>query len=135
MSGVLARYRALVAAGELRPDPDQEQAAATLDRLAQRLALDGKRGGLLGLFRKPEPLRGVYLWGGVGRGKSMLMDLFHDALAIEEKRRVHFHAFMLEVHQRLREARKTEEGDPIPPVAASPSGVCQAFIPAMRSSR
>ena len=129
MSGVLARYRALVAAGELRPDPDQEQAAATLDRLAQRLALDGKRGGLLGLFRKPEPLRGVYLWGGVGRGKSMLMDLFHDALAIEEKRRVHFHAFMLEVHQRLREARKTEEGDPIPPVAAGiADGVrCLAF--------
>ena len=59
----------------------------------------------------------------------MLMDLFHDALAIEEKRRVHFHAFMLEVHQRLREARKTEEGDPIPPVAAGiADGVrCLAF--------
>ncbi len=81
------------------------------------------------LFRKPEPVRGVYLWGGVGRGKSMLMDLFHETLAIREKRRVHFHAFMLEVHRRLREAREEEQGDPIPPVAAGlAEGVrCLAF--------
>ncbi len=59
------------------------------------------------------------MWGGVGRGKSMLMDLFHDTLDIPEKRRVHFHAFMLEVHERLREERKNESGDPIPPVAAA----------------
>jgi len=81
------------------------------------------------LGAKPAKPRGAYLWGGVGRGKSMLMDLFHDTLAIEEKRRVHFHAFMIEVHQRLRDARKREEGDPIPPVAAAiAEGVrCLAF--------
>ncbi len=59
------------------------------------------------------------MWGGVGRGKSMLMDLFHDTLAIEAKRRVHFHAFMLEVHKRIGEERKKEAGDPIAPVAAA----------------
>ena len=111
---MLGRYRALVEAGELRPDPEQEAAARCLDALQQELE---KEPGLLALFLKPEPLRGVYLWGGVGRGKSMLMDLFHDTLAIDEKRRTHFHAFMIEVHQRLREARKSEEGDPIPAVA------------------
>jgi cell division protein ZapE len=112
---MLERYRALIAAGELRPDPEQEAAARRLDALRQELE---KEPGLLSRLLKQDRPRGVYLWGGVGRGKSMLMDLFHDTLAIDEKRRVHFHAFMLEVHQRLREARKAEEGDPIPPVAA-----------------
>ena len=76
--------------------------------------------GILGkLFtKKPPAPRGIYLWGGVGRGKSMLMDLFHDSLNIRRKRRVHFHAFMLEVHALLREERKKEAGDPILPVAA-----------------
>ena len=57
------------------------------------------------------------MWGGVGRGKSMLMDLFHDTLSIAGKRRAHFHAFMQDVHARLKEARKRESGDPIPVVA------------------
>ncbi len=69
--------------------------------------------------KKPPPPRGIYLWGGVGRGKSMLMDLFHDSLNIRRKRRVHFHAFMIEVHALLREERRNEAGDPIPPVAAA----------------
>jgi len=71
------------------------------------------------LGKKVQSPRGVYMWGGVGRGKSMLMDLFHQTLAISEKRRVHFHAFMLEVHALLREERKKEAGDPILPVAAT----------------
>ncbi|MBO9500069.1 MAG: cell division protein ZapE, partial [Novosphingobium sp.] len=116
MGGLRARYDALVEAGELRPDPEQLAAATRLDALQRELEAEPPR-GLFKLFRKAEPVRGAYLWGGVGRGKSMLMDLFHATLAIEEKRRVHFHAFMLEVHQRLRDARQSEEGDPIPVVA------------------
>ena len=122
MSDLLARYQALVAAGELKPDPEQAAAAARLARLQDDLERPAPTGGLLGrlIGRKPAPRpRGIYMWGGVGRGKSMLMDLFHDTLGIAEKRRVHFHAFMLEVHALLREERKKESGDPIPPVAAA----------------
>jgi len=121
MSGLLARYEELLAAGELRPDPEQRSAAQHLARLQDELESGSSVPGLLGrlMGRKAPPPRGLYLWGGVGRGKSMLMDLFHQCLAIPEKRRVHFHAFMQEVHARLREARKSESGDPIPPVAAA----------------
>lgn len=120
MTCLVHRYEALVASGELRPDTEQAAAAERLEQLQRDLERT-TGGGLLGkLFaRKREMPRGVYMWGGVGRGKSMLMDLFHDSLKIEQKRRVHFHAFMLEVHARLREERKKEQGDPIPPVAAA----------------
>jgi len=119
MSGILARYDALVAAGELRPDADQRAAAERLARLQRELEAVPKRGSVLwrALSRKPEAPEGVYLWGGVGRGKSMLMDLFVETLAIKRKRRVHFHAFMQETHALLREARRHQSGDPIPPVA------------------
>lgn len=122
MTGLIARYEALVAAGELRPDPEQAAAAARLARLQGELEAPTPTAGFLGklLGRKsPSRSRGIYMWGGVGRGKSMLMDLFHDTLAITEKRRIHFHAFMIEVHALLREERKKESGDPIPPVAAT----------------
>ena len=119
MTTVLAAYDALVAAGELRPDPEQRAAAERLNRLQAELEAAPRRGSLLWRLagRKPEALTGVYLWGAVGRGKSMLMDLFYDQLAIQRKRRVHFHAFMLDVHARMREVRKSESGDPIPLVA------------------
>jgi cell division protein ZapE len=121
MSGILAAYEALIEAGELRPDPAQQAAAQRLNQLQTELEAIPSRGSLLWRLagRKPDPVRGIYLWGGVGRGKSMLMDLFHQCLAIPEKRRAHFHAFMLEVHQQLRDARKSESGDPIPIVAAA----------------
>ncbi len=120
MTSLIARYEALVASGELRPDHEQEAAAERLDRLQRELERGHSvGGGLLGKWRKHKHVapRGLYLWGGVGRGKSMLMDLFHDSLRITAKRRVHFHAFMIEVHALLREERLKEAGDPIPPIA------------------
>ena len=118
---VLAAYDALVAGGELRPDAEQRAAAERLNALQAELEAVSPRGSLLWRLtgRKPESPRGVYLWGAVGRGKSMLMDLFYDQLHIQRKRRVQFHAFMLEVHARMREVRKSESGDPIPQVAAA----------------
>jgi cell division protein ZapE len=119
MGPVGRAYAALVAAGELKPDPDQKHAAVALDRLASELA-DGRTGFFERLLRKAaRHARGVYLWGGVGRGKSMLMDLAFDHIPAEPKRRVHFHAFMLDIHQRLKKVRTKEEGDPIPIVAHS----------------
>jgi len=113
---VLAAYQALIAAGELRPDPEQAAAAAHLDALAGELA-HPRRAGLF--RRKVVPPRGAYLWGDVGRGKSMLMDLFFAQLVLAGKRRVHFAEFMLEVHGRIAIERRREAGDPIAPVAAA----------------
>jgi cell division protein ZapE len=117
----LARYDRLIAAGELTPDPAQRAVAERLDRLARALEASSSKPKLWGrlLGRTPDPVRGVYLWGGVGRGKSMLMDLLYECTQVAPKRRVHFHEFMLDVHDRLRAERAKEEGDPIPPVAAA----------------
>ncbi|WP_232491996.1 cell division protein ZapE [Novosphingobium kaempferiae] len=121
MSAMLERYEALVATGELRSDPEQAGAAERLNQLQRELYKASSSTGLFGklLGKKAAAPRGVYMWGGVGRGKSMLMDLFVQTLDIPGKRRVHFHAFMLEVHALLRDERKKETGDPIPPVAAA----------------
>ena len=114
--GVIAAYDTLIAAGELRPDPEQAAAAARLQALATEL----EHPRTTGFFRrKPVSARGVYLWGDVGRGKSMLMDLFYDHVAVPAKRRVHFAEFMIEVHGRIAVERRKEQGDPILPVAAA----------------
>lgn len=84
-------------------DDAQISATRELDRLYLELVNSEKLGqSLIRLFRGAEPLRGVYLWGSVGRGKSFLMDAFYDAVPIERKTRVHFHRFMQEIHHRLR---------------------------------
>ncbi len=115
---VCTAYETLLAAGELKPDLDQARAVAALDRFAgarpQRL-LDRLLGRLLG--RRDDGCAGLYLWGGVGRGKSMLMDLAFAHIDLAPKRRAHFAPFMLDIHQRLRAARQTEEGDPVIAVA------------------
>jgi cell division protein ZapE len=113
---VRAAYDQLIAAKELKPDAAQARAVAALDRIADELE-DGP-GLFARLFgRGRRGCDGVYLWGGVGRGKSMLMDLAFEHIAVAPKRRVHFDGFMLETHQRLRVARVSEEGDPIHAVA------------------
>ena len=113
-------YDAKVAAGLLRADPVQLAVLPQLESLRVWLEANAARkiGLFAGLFAKPVmPPPGLYLWGGVGRGKSMLMDLFTEHTAIAQKRRVHFHAFMQEIHHALHEARKRNVEDALAPVA------------------
>src|SRR6056297_3137975 len=114
-------YAARVADGSLTRDVAQEAALPEFERIRAALAQPVKKS----LFRKaPEPPKGLYLWGGVGRGKSMLMDLFVDSLDTPA-RRVHFHAFMQEIHAAIHAGRKRGVEDPIKPVARSVAGpVC-----------
>ncbi|MDQ0314177.1 cell division protein ZapE [Amorphus orientalis] len=129
---VLERYDALVASGALDRDPAQEAVALRLGELCDALEERpeaGRSQSVLGrLFRRPRPreaVHGLYLWGEVGRGKTMLMDFFFEAAPIEKKRRAHFTNFMADVHARVHAARqaiadgRTKGDDPIPPVAAS----------------
>ncbi len=131
MTTILARYGALVASGELKPDTEQAIAAARLNQLQQDLEAGLPSAGFFARLtgKKGEQPRGIYLWGSVGRGKSMLMDLFYECLDIPAKRRVHFHEFMLEVHQMMRAWRAADPGDPIPKVARdlAQDAQCLAF--------
>jgi len=122
-------YAALVAQGEIERDAAQESVAARLTRLEARLAhhrLSRKSSHLGWLFAKskPEgPIKGLYVYGDVGRGKTMLMDLFFAASAVQRKRRAHFHEFMADVHERLNTVRhemksgRIADADPIRHVA------------------
>ena len=115
MQSLRATYDALISDGSLQADPAQEAVLPEFDRIRDALLTPVKKG----FFRKaPEPPKGLYLWGGVGRGKSMLMDLFVDSLGDVPARRVHFHAFMQEIHAAMHEVRKTGVDDAIAPVAA-----------------
>ncbi len=112
--GVTGRYDRLAADGTIIPDPEQRRVALQLDRLLRalsenRLAAKGSSLGWLFGRRKAEVVRGargLYVWGGVGRGKTMLMDLFFELAPVEAKVRRHFHVFMADVHARVHEARK-----------------------------
>jgi len=125
----LDRFHALIDKGHITLDPMQRSIAERLDALARalerqpRLPLEPPR-GLLGRLVKGSAKapatgpKGLYIHGGVGRGKSMLMDLFFGAVDVPKKRRVHFHAFMLEVHQRLHQLRQGGgKGEPLETLA------------------
>jgi cell division protein ZapE len=113
--GPLAAYHQRVSAGLIAPEAAQERAAQGLDALWRALGAARAERGLLGrLLARPAPApKGVYLWGPVGRGKTMLMDLFFDSAPEPKKRRVHFAAFMLEVHARLHALRAQGHGDAV----------------------
>ena len=125
-----AAYAATLKAGEIAPDPAQAAGVEALARLEGELNALAEPGfSIPFLSRKKEPPRGVYLWGPVGRGKSMLMDLFFESAPVTRKRRVHFHAFMQQTHADLAAwrngdaaARRERFGhakgdDPVGPVA------------------
>lgn len=129
---VRQRYDHLVEMGSVRRDPAQEVIVKALDRLIDEISekrLARKSSALGWLFAKRaqrrEPVKGLYIHGGVGRGKTMLMDMFFELVPVKHKRRVHFNDFMAEVHDRIQKqrlARKNGESrndDPIPPVAAA----------------
>ncbi|MFT4717500.1 MAG: cell division protein ZapE [Paracoccaceae bacterium] len=120
-SQLLNRYDELVASDALMYDLAQVQALKKLEALRDHLEKTSpRRTGLLSGFSgssKLDALRGLYLWGGVGTGKSMLMDLFFAATDIKRKRRVHFHAFMQEIHDQIHLARQKNTNDPIASVA------------------
>lgn len=122
---VIDRYESSVKRGAIEADPAQRQAVGELDVLARNLgAWRPAKPGLFSFLGKERGVRprGLYLHGGVGRGKTMLMDMFYDAVDFKPKRRSHFHAFMAEAHERIALARKTVDGDPIPHVALEMAG-------------
>jgi len=124
--GLLPLYRARIASGELKNDTAQRLAVEKLQILHNRLRgyrPEKPRKVNLGFFgwgrekMEQKTVPGLYLYGGVGRGKSMLMDLYYEASCVTPRRRVHFHAFMQEVHDGIFAARKRNVDDPIQPVA------------------
>jgi cell division protein ZapE len=131
-ANLTAQYAALVATGEIERDRAQEAALERLATLDQRLAqhrLARKSSSLGWLFgareRREEPIKGLYIFGDVGRGKTMLMDLFFAASPVVRKRRVHFHEFMGDVHERVAVFRRQQKNgnvtdeDPIRLTAAA----------------
>jgi cell division protein ZapE len=120
MGSIIDGYRQRLAEHEIEPDAAQAMLAERLDALQAELVAAQKRRGMLSrLFGNgPSAPKGLYIWGAVGRGKTMLMDLFFEETLVEPKRRAHFHEFMADVHDRISQARADTPGDPIPHVAA-----------------
>ncbi|MFK7903200.1 MAG: cell division protein ZapE [Nitratireductor sp.] len=134
MGPVEKSYKEMVCSGELESDPVQVDLAQRLDALLKHInsnSLAKKSSSLGWLFArkdKPSDFKGLYIWGSVGRGKSMLMDLFYSHVSDTSKRRAHFHEFMSDVQDKIAAHRKAyklgevKEEDPIPPIARSLAG-------------
>ena len=122
---MLDAYEALLSARGFSADAAQHAAAQRLQRLYYQLLSFkvGRRSALRRIFAAPELPRGVYFWGGVGRGKSFLMDCFYDSVPYVRKRRIHFHAFMQSVHSQLKAFKG--ESDPLAKVAEKIAGECR----------
>jgi cell division protein ZapE len=128
MPGIAERYAGLVESGALERDPVQTRAADRLQFLQnelsnyRRASKSSSLGWLMARGPKAAAPRGLYIWGDVGRGKTMLMDVFYETAEVEKKRRAHFHEFMADVQDRLNVARQALKGskdaDPIAPVAS-----------------
>lgn len=129
---VAEQLRSMTDAGTLQADKAQMAVAGQLDRILQEMkqrrpaAKKSALGWMFAQKRKPlQPVRGLYVHGSVGRGKTMLMDLFFKLAPVEKKRRAHFHEFMADVHSRIHAHRiklkngETRQADPVPPVAAA----------------
>ena len=129
---VVERLESLVASGQLERDPQQLLIAKRLDGVlaSLRSRSPAKKSSALGwLFaakrHTENPVRGLYIHGSVGRGKTMVMDMMFELAPIEKKRRAHFHEFMADVHSRIHAHRQklkngeTRQADPVPPVAAA----------------
>jgi cell division protein ZapE len=129
ITSLAARYRGLIAAGEIERDAAQQTVVAQLSALEGELAqrhLARKPAFRLG--RRPRAIKGMYIFGDVGRGKTLLMDLFFAASPVLRKRRVHFHEFMLDVHARVHDWRqKLKRGQATgdDPIAAAAAGLAQ----------
>jgi len=118
ISSIRDQYAALLAEGAITPDFAQAAAVEKLAVLSERLSEIGRAkkssslGWLFGRRSKQAPVKGLYIYGKVGRGKTMLMDLFFESSSVARKRRVHFHEFMSEVHERVHDYRqKAKNGE------------------------
>lgn len=118
---VVSAYRELISGNKVFYDPKQEKIAVALDNLAEELKASAPSFFNKLRGRRKHNTQGLYIYGDVGRGKSMLMDLFFNTISISKKQRVHFHAFMLDIHERIhlwRQRKNIKDADPILQVAA-----------------